>query len=110
MKQAFRFLCAIIVAAVGSGALSSVEAQVSSPTPDPFVSQLTNAPGGFKANAADMSANGRFVVFISNGDVATVKSASRNNADGNTEIFLADYAQRRIFQITNTRNVLKPPA
>ncbi|HEX7296947.1 MAG TPA: hypothetical protein VF251_14430 [Pyrinomonadaceae bacterium] len=110
MKQAFRFLCAIILAALGSGVLSSVEAQVSSPTPDPFTAQLTTAPLGFKAVAEDMSANGRFVVFVSNGDVATVKNATRNNADGNTEIFLADYAQRRIFQITNTKNVLKPAA
>ena len=32
----------------------------------------------------------------------------RNNEDGNREIFLIDYAQRRIFQITNTKNVLNP--
>ena len=111
MKQAFRFLCAIILAALATGALSSVEAQVSSPTPDPFVVQLTSAPlAGFNAFAQDMTANGRFVVFESNGDVATEKIPTRNNSDGNREIFLADYAQRRIFQITNTRNVLKPPA
>lgn len=54
---------------------------------------------------SDMSANGRFVVFTSNGDVAT---QNKNNADGNQEIFLADYAQRRIFQITNTKNVANP--
>src|SRR5204863_5273208 len=53
----------------------------------------------------DMSADGRFVVFVSNGDVAT---QNRNNADGNLEIFIADYAQRRIFQITNTKNVANP--
>jgi len=53
----------------------------------------------------DISANGRFAVFTSNGDVAT---QDRNNADGNREIFLADYAQRRIFQITNTKHVLNP--
>jgi len=57
---------------------------------------------------SDISANGRFVVFTSNGDVATEKTDTRNNADGNREIFLADYAQRRIFQITNTRNVPNP--
>lgn len=110
MKQAFRFLCAIILAALANGALSSVEAQVSSPTPDPFAVQLTSAPlAGFNAFVQDMTANGRFVVFESNGDVATEKTATRNNLDGNREIFLADYAQRRIFQITNTKNVLKPP-
>ena len=49
-------------------------------------------------------------MFESNGDVATEKTATRNNADGNVEIFLADYAQRRIFQLTNTKNVPKPAA
>ena len=29
-----------------------------------------------------------FVVFVSNGDVATDRNPSRNNADGNREIFL----------------------
>src|ERR1044071_3906300 len=52
--------------------------------------------------AGDMSGNGRFVVIESEGDISTEKTASRNNADGNREIFLLDYAQRRIFQITNT--------
>lgn len=109
MKQAFWFLCALIVPAFASGALYSVEAQTSSPTPDPFIVQLTSTPNGAFSNfLSDMSANGRFVVFTSNGDVATEKSASRNNADGNREIFIADYAQRRIFQITNTKNVPNP--
>ena len=54
-----------------------------------------------------MTANGRFVVFLSNGDVAT---QNRNNADGNLELFLIDYAQRRIFQITNTKSVPKTGA
>jgi len=48
----------------------------------------------------DISANGRFVVFESNGNLAT---QNPSNADGNREIFLADYAQRRIFQLTNTK-------
>src|SRR5207248_4848663 len=43
----------------------------------------------------------------SEGDISTERTASRNNADGNPEIFLFDYAQRRIFQITNTKNALK---
>ena len=42
-----------------------------------------------------------------NGEFGHPKSA--NNADGNREIFLIDYAQRRIFQLTNTKNVQKPP-
>lgn len=58
----------------------------------------------------DITANGRLVAFESNGDLASDRSTDRNNADGNREIFIADYAQRRIFQITNTRNVPKASA
>ena len=109
MKQAFWFLCALILSLFTSGALQSIQAQTSSPTPDPFVVQLTSTPSGtFSTFMGDMTANGRFVVFTSNGDVATEKTASRNNLDGNREIFLADYAQRRIFQITNTKSVPNP--
>lgn len=50
-----------------------------------------------------MSGNGRFVVFESRGNIAT---ENPRNADGNPEIFLFDYAQRRIFQITDTKSVL----
>ena len=107
MKQAFLLLCAVAVLTVACGAFSSVVAQTPSATPDPFVAQLTSSPGLFRTNAFDISANGRFVVFESNGNVAT---QNRNNADGNREIFIADYAQRRIFQITNTKNVPKSSA
>src|SRR6266576_2896569 len=88
------------------GAFSYAQGQIASPTPAPFVTQLTSSPSGFSSFAGDITANGRFVVFESNGDVAT---QNRNNADGNREIFLIDYAQRRIFQITNTKNVPNPP-
>lgn len=108
MKQGFCFLCAIIVAALSGGSLASVSAQTTSPTPDPFTVQLTSSPNNpFSSLATDISADGRFVVFSSNGDVAT---QNKRNADGNREIFLADYAQRRIFQITDTRSLPKPPA
>lgn len=108
MKQGFWFLCAIIVAALIGGSLASVSAQVSSPTPDTFAVQLTSSPvATFNSLSSDISADGRFVVFTSSGDVATV---NKNNADGNREIFLFDYAQRRIYQITNTRNVPIPAA
>ena len=108
MKQGFWFLCAIIVAALIGGSLASVSAQVSSPTPDTFAVQLTSSPlSSFQTVSSDISADGRFVVFTSNGDIATV---NKNNADGNREIFLFDYAQRRIYQITNTRNVPIPAA
>ena len=107
MKQGFWFLCAIIVAALVGGSRASVSAQTTSPTPDPFTVQLTSSPtSAFSSLTSDISANGRFVVFTSNGNVAT---QNKNNADGNREIFLADYAQRRIFQITNTHNVQNPP-
>jgi uncharacterized protein (TIGR03437 family) len=89
------------------GAFSYTLGQTPSATPDPFVVQLTSSPAGFSSFAGDITANGRFVVFESNGNLDT---QNPNNADGNREIFLADYAQRRIFQITNTRNVQKVPA
>ncbi len=109
MKQVFLFLCAIIVSVLIGGSLASISAQTNSPTPDPFTVQLTSTPtSAFNSIVSDITANGRFVVFTSNGDVATDKSTTRNNADGNREIFLADYAQRRIFQITNTQNVALP--
>lgn len=121
MKLVFRSHCAIAALILVFSAFSYAQAQTNSPTPDPFVTQLTSAPVGFNSYTNDISANGRFVVFESNGDVATEKIPSknpdgspnpnaRNNEDGNREIFLIDYAQRRIFQITNTRNVLKPAA
>ena len=119
MKLVFRSQCAIAALMLLFGAFSHARGQAASATPDPFAVQLTSSPGGFYSFAGDVSANGRFVVFESNGDVATEKVPSknpdgtlnpnaRNNEDGNREIFIADYAQRRIFQLTNTRNVQKP--
>ncbi|MDT5123288.1 MAG: hypothetical protein QOC96_2770 [Acidobacteriota bacterium] len=97
MKQAFRLSCAAVFCALLLGATVSLHAQT---TPDPFVAQITSsAKDSF---AGDMSGDGRFVVIESTGDISTEKTAARNNADGNREIFLFDYAQRRIFQITNT--------
>src|ERR1044072_3160277 len=107
VKQGFWLLCASIVSLLVGGSLATVSAQTSTATPDPFVVQLTSAPtAAFNTSIGDMTANGRFVVFVSNADLSTEKTIDgRNNADGNREIFLADYAQRRIFQITNTKNV-----
>ena len=126
MKQVFGTWCAIVALLLLSGATSSISAQVASSTPDPFNVQLTSSPASgsafqFSSFAGDISANGRFVVIESNGDIATEKIPTknpdgtinpnaRNNEDGNREIFLVDYAQRRIFQITNTRNVPNPAA
>lgn len=97
MKQAFRLSCALVFCALVLGATVSLHAQT---TPDPFVAQISNSANDSFAD--DMSGDGRFVVIESTGDIATEKTAGRNNADGNREIFLFDYAQRRIFQITNT--------
>lgn len=115
VKQAFRSLCAAVALMLLAGALSLVQAQTPSSTPDPFVAQVTFSTAGaitnpFASFAGDISANGRFVVIESNGDIATEKTPARNNADGNREIFLLDYAQRRIFQITNTTNAQIIPA
>ncbi|HEV8139733.1 MAG TPA: hypothetical protein VGP81_08175, partial [Pyrinomonadaceae bacterium] len=104
----FAFLCAAAACMLVSGALSSAQS-TSSSTPDAFLAQVTRATGN--AFATDMSSNGRFVVFESTADAATLKPSqtattkSPTNTDGNTEIFLYDYAQRRIFQLTDTKAV-----
>jgi hypothetical protein len=57
--------------------------------------------------AGGISGDGRFIVFESTGDLATYRVDNQpNNLDGNREIFLFDYAQRQIFQITNTKALL----
>lgn len=106
IRLVIAFLCAAAACMIVAGALTSAQAPATS-TPDSFVTQVTRS--GRDAFAADMTANGRFVVIESNGDIATEKTATRNNTDGNREIFLYDYAQRRIFQLTDTRSVLNPP-
>jgi uncharacterized protein (TIGR03437 family) len=98
VKQAFRLSCAAALFVLLFGASVSLQAQT---TPDPFVAQISTSTSN--SFAQDMSGNGRFVVIESSGDIATDKSV-HNNADGNREIFLFDYAQRRIFQITDTRS------
>ena len=108
MKQAFCSLCAMVVLALAGGGFSASWAQTPSATPEPFLIQLSSSSGGFRSTPNDITANGRLVVFESNGDLASDRSDARNNKDGNREIFIADYAQRRIFQITNTKNVPKP--
>jgi uncharacterized protein (TIGR03437 family) len=135
VKHAFRpsRVCAALFAlAVAVGVTSSARAQTLSPTPDTLIFQVTNttvpapsptpaatptptptatpAPVARNSFADDVTGNGRFVVIESAGDISTERTPSRNNADGNQEIFLFDYAQRRIFQITNTTNVLKDTA
>lgn len=79
----------------------AVSAQTANPTPDPFVAQITASTAD--TFARDISGDGRFVVIESAGNIATVDP---RNADSNREIFLFDFAQRRIFQLTDTRSVL----
>ncbi len=68
---------------------------------DSVIGQITNSAA--ETFSGGISGNGRFVVFESRGDIAT---ENPRNADNNVEIFLFDYAQRRIFQITDTKSVL----
>ncbi len=67
---------------------------------DNLVGQISNSSA--ETFAGSMSGDGRFVVFESRGDIAT---ENPRNSDNNVEIFLFDYAQRRIFQITDTKPV-----
>ncbi len=76
--------------------LTAVSAQI-----DSAIGQITSS--ATQTFVGGINGNGRFVVFESTGDIAT---ENPRNADGNLEIFLFDYAQRRIFQITDTRNLL----
>jgi hypothetical protein len=88
----FIFLAIIVFAAN----LSTVSAQA-----DSVIGQITSsAQDSF---AGGISGDGRLVVFESTGNVAT---ENPRNADGSREVFLFDYAQRRIFQITDTKSLL----
>jgi uncharacterized protein (TIGR03437 family) len=129
VKHALRMsrACAALFAlAALFAAAPAASGQTLSPTPDTAIFQITSTtivatptptstptPTPTPSNVArssfanDISGNGRFVVIESAGDIATDRSSARNNADGNQEIFLFDYAQRRIFQITNTKGALK---
>lgn len=79
------------------GNLAPASAQV-----DSVIGQVTSS--ATESFVGGLSGNGRFAVFESNGNIAT---ENPRNTDGNREIFLFDYAQRRIFQITNTTSLLK---
>ncbi len=68
---------------------------------DSVIAQLSNSAS--ESFAGGISGDGRFVVFESTGNIAT---ENPRNEDNNLEIFLFDYAQRRIFQITDTKSVL----
>jgi uncharacterized protein (TIGR03437 family) len=111
VKNAFRlFFIALMLVCLSAGLAA---AQTATPTPTPRYSTFTQVTSS-TANAfvGGISADGRFVVFESTGDLATfqpteITTRAVTNADGNREIFLYDYAQRRIFQITNTTSARK---
>jgi uncharacterized protein (TIGR03437 family) len=128
VKYLFRLsglcLALLCLMSVWASAQTPTPTPAASPTPDPFVVAITAAtpapspsasatpvgPADVNSYIGDISGNGRFVVFESKGDLATIAPgqtvASPNNADGNREIFLWDAAQRRIFQLTNTKSAL----
>ena len=102
MKLVFRLSVIFVLFIVAYGALSTVNAQS-----EPFVAQLTSTNTQSYVNG--MSGSGRFLVVESTGDIGTKDPAlglNPDNSDGNLEIFLIDYAQRRIFQLTNTKSRL----
>lgn len=82
------------------GSFVKAPAQVNS-----VIGQITNSAS--ESFAGGISGDGRLVVFESVGNFAT---ENPRNADGNREIFLFDYAQRRIFQITDTTSLRNDPA
>lgn len=100
MKFHIVFLFAII-AFIGTSL--TVQAQVNNLAQsqiDAVIGQISNSAA--ESFAGGISGDGRFVVFESTGNLAT---DNPRNTDGNREIFLFDYAQRRIFQITDTRSL-----
>ncbi|MFL6337463.1 MAG: hypothetical protein ACJ754_29535 [Pyrinomonadaceae bacterium] len=138
MKHAFRLSrvrAALVALAAAVLLTAAVRAQTLSPSPDTAIFQVTTTtipgtptptpsptptPGATPTPtplpiprdsfAGDISGDGRFVVIESSGDIATNRTEARNNADGNQEIFLFDYAQRRVYQITDTKSALKDTA
>ena len=115
MKNAFRLSLFVLTFVCLSAALAFAQA-TPTPTPDSFFTQITSSPTA-NSFVGGISGSGRFVVFESTGDLATLRPGETtrvvSNADGNREIFLYDYAQRRIFQITDTSvarvDPTKPP-
>lgn len=93
------FVLFIVIALFGI--FSPASAQVR----DSVIGQITSSTA--QSLAGGISGDGRLVVFTSTGNIAT---ENPRNADGNREIFIFDYAQRRIFQITDTKSLLIDPA
>src|SRR5437868_11563930 len=88
----FVLLCLLVI-----GAAAQTPTPTATPTPDPFVVQITSAvpnpsPALPEVNAfvGDANGDGRFVVFESRADLATIApgqtARTPGNADGNREI------------------------
>ena len=99
----------LLVLVIFVSGVNTAQAQV-----DAVVGQVSSSTS--ESFAGGISGNGRFIVFESNGDHATQfpiepdqTALYPRNRDGNREIFLFDYAQRRTFQITNTKSLLTNP-
>lgn len=91
------FLYLLVITLIGSQSL--ISAQV-----DTVIGQITSSTA--ETFVGGISGDGRFVVFESTGNLAT---ENPRNSDNNREIFLFDYAQRRVFQITDTKSLLIDP-
>jgi uncharacterized protein (TIGR03437 family) len=104
----FHIIFIAIIAFLGS--FSTVKAQRNlNATPqsliDSVIGQVTSS--STDTYAGGISGDGRFIVLESTGNIAT---ENPRNSDGNREIFIFDYAQRRIFQITDTTSLRTTPA
>ena len=108
MKNAFRLsFFALMLVCLSAGVAA---AQATAPTTrDSSFTQITSSTAN--AFVGGISGDGRFVVFESTGDHGSLYpgaiTRAVTNADGNREIYLYDYAQRRTFQITNTTSARK---
>ena len=101
MKFHVIFLLAV-TAILGNYTIAS--AQVSSLQQsqiDAVIGQVTNSATA-ESFVGGISGDGRLIVFESSGNIAT---DNPRNSDGNREVFIFDYAQRRIFQITDTKSL-----
>ncbi len=93
------FVLFVVIAFIGIFTPASAQVR------DSVIGQVTDSAK--ESLAGGISGDGRLIVFESTGNIAT---ENPRNSDGNREIFIFDYAQRRIFQITDTKSLLTNPA
>ncbi|HMF58361.1 MAG TPA: hypothetical protein VK619_18605, partial [Pyrinomonadaceae bacterium] len=81
VKQVLRLSRAVLLASLfifGARDLAQAQTPSPSPTPDPVVAQVTSSTSD--SFAGGISGNGRLVVIESTGDIATERTAARNNS------------------------------